>query len=168
MSNPPRIPWDDLEKVLTVINGPIQQLSGSKDFFGLEICEKKIPDVFSMLHEIIYPALSKCGLIKGEKDLVPVLIKNVLKLLKKIQHQMGREENLAECLALMKSEMVSMGVRVEEIMPQIQQSIEANFDTLNEQLQSFKNDIIQAIQSQQDNILREKDQQINDLTLKVG
>ena len=53
-------------------------------------------------------------------------------------------------------------------MPSIRQEIEANFESLSTQLEAIKDEIIQAIQTQSNQTLAEKDQRINDLSTTIG
>jgi len=45
----------------------------------------------------------------------------------------------------MRSDLSSLGIQMEEVMPSFRLALDANFESLSSQLESFKREIIQAI-----------------------
>ena len=96
------------------------------------------------------------------------MFKNILNLQQNMNVKMKRDDCIAHCIANMKNDVTSLGLQMEDLMPSIRHELEANFETLNTQLENFKEEIIQAIQTQNNQALLEKDQKIIDLSTKVG
>jgi hypothetical protein len=71
--------------------------------------------------------------------------------------KMKRDECIAHCIANMKNDVSSLGLQMEDIMPSIRHELEANFETLNTQLEALKEENIQAIQTQNSQTISEKD-----------
>ena len=96
------------------------------------------------------------------------MFKNILNLQSNMNVKMKRDDCIARCLASMQSDLSALGLKMEDLMPSIRQEIEANFESLSTQLEAIKDEIIQAIQTQSNQTLAEKDQKINDLSATLG
>ena len=57
ISQPPSIPWVNLEQIITIYNEKVTKLVGAKEVLPLRSCEEGLPELFSILHDIIRPAL---------------------------------------------------------------------------------------------------------------
>jgi hypothetical protein len=62
--------------------------------------------------------------------------------------KMKRDESIAHCIASMKSDLSLLGIQMEDVIPSIKHDIEANFENFYKNLETFKEEIIQAIQTQ--------------------
>jgi hypothetical protein len=82
--------------------------------------------------------------------------------------KMKRDECITQCIASIKSDLSSLGLQIEDLIPSIKHQIEANFESLNTQLEAFKEEIIQAIQNQNTQTISEKEQKIIDLSTSLG
>ena len=82
MSSQSSIPWPVLEKLITFYDEKIKKLIIAKEVIELENCEKEIPKIFKGLYDIIYPPLTKCGVVKEGVDdkCLGALINNVVKM----------------------------------------------------------------------------------------
>ena len=57
ISQTSKIPWANLEQIITIYNEKVTNLVGAKKVLPLSSCEEGLPDLFSNLHDIIRPAL---------------------------------------------------------------------------------------------------------------
>ena len=133
MSSQSSIPWPVLEKLITFYEEKIKKLIIAKEVIELENCEKEIPKIFKGLYDIIHPALNQCGVIKEGVDdkFLAVLIKNVVKMQANMQVSMKRDDCLTQCIATIRSDLSSLGIQMEELMPSFTRALEANFESLS-------------------------------------
>ena len=113
----------------------------------------------------------QCGYIKEggiDQRFMTAMFKNILNLQSNMNVKMKRDDCIAQCIASMKSDLSSLGLQMEDLIPSIKHEIEANFESLNSQLEAMKEEILQAIQSQNNQTISEKDQKINELTASLG
>ena len=112
----------------------------------------------------------QCGHIKEGIDerFMAAMFKNILNLQSNMNVKMKRDECIALCIASMKSDLSSLGLQMEDVIPSIKHEIEANFENFNTQLEAFKDEIIQAIQTQSNQTTSEKEQRIYDLSTSLG
>ncbi len=96
------------------------------------------------------------------------MFKNILNLQSNMNVKMKRDDCIAQCIASMKSDLSSLGLQMEDFIPSIKHEIEANFENLNSQLEAMKEEILQAIQTQNNQTISEKDQKINELSTSLG
>ena len=96
------------------------------------------------------------------------MFKNILSLQSNMNVKMKRDDCIAQCIASMKSDLSSLGLQMEDLIPSIKHEIEANFESLNSQLEAMKEEILQAIQTQNNQTISEKDQKINELSTSLG
>jgi len=96
------------------------------------------------------------------------MFKNILNLQSNMNVKMKRDDCIAQCIASMKSDLSSLGLQMEELIPSIKHEIEANFENLNSQLEAMKEEILRAIQTQNNQTISEKDQKINELSTTLG
>ena len=57
ISQTSKIPWANLEQIITIYNEKVTNLVAAKKVLSLSSCEEGLPDLFSNLYEIIRPAL---------------------------------------------------------------------------------------------------------------
>jgi hypothetical protein len=73
------------------------------------------------------------------------MFKNILKLQSNMYAKMMRDECIARFIASIKSDLSSLGLQTENLMPSITHEIEANFENLYAQQESLKQEVIQSI-----------------------
>ena len=57
ISQTSKIPWANLEQIITIYNDKVTSLVIAKKVLPLSSYEEGLPDLFSNLHDIIRPAL---------------------------------------------------------------------------------------------------------------
>jgi DNA anti-recombination protein RmuC len=85
------------------------------------------------------------------------MFKNILNLQSNMNLKMKRDDCINQCIASMKSDLSSLGLQIDDLIPSIKHDIEANFESLNSQLEAMKEEILQAIQTQNNQTISEKD-----------
>ena len=57
------------------------------------------------------------------------MFKNILNLQSNMNVKMKRDDCIAQCIASMKSDLSSLGLQMEDLIPSIKHEIEANFES---------------------------------------